>query len=287
MTHSLLFTTTTLKNLANSSHDKSVVPSGSSSNTFVPDYVQVNRCVICSGPTETTIELPKLPFTESYCKEPVPSVPAPVDQKLLFCTRCGHGQLETQIQATTLYGSNYLFRTSASSTARKGTSFFLSALDEIAPKKKFKCVLDLGCNDLFLLSQLKDRASLRIGIDPVWRDKESEREDLSICLYGSSVEDISLSDLPEKADLVVCRHTLEHIADPAQVLEALLEHSAPDALFLFETPAFDTLIDRFRFDQVFHQHFQYFSPFSFSRLLEKFHIKPLLIHRNIHDSANI
>jgi SAM-dependent methyltransferase len=144
-------------------------------------------------------------------------------------------------------------------------------------------VLDLGCNDLFLLSQLKERADIRIGIDPVWRDREADREDTSVIVYGDNIENIKLSTLPEKPDLVVCRHTLEHIFEPGAVLNLLLESAAPDALFIFEVPGFDGLISRLRFDQVFHQHLQYFSAASFLRLLKNVGARFLLRRENYHD----
>lgn len=245
--------------------------------------VRRERCAVCGGGLEIAIDLPGLPLTETYCREPVESPLPAIDQRLMFCPDCGHGQLETQISPTVLYGSNYCFRTSASATARKGTQFFLSVLDEVAPGRRFRCVLDLGCNDLFLLSQLKERAGIRIGIDPVWRGRESEREDPAIHLYGSNIEDVPMSMLPEKPDLVVCRHTLEHIADPTAVLNLLMEAAAPDALFVFEVPGFDGLISRYRFDQVFHQHLQYFSLASFMRLLETVGADFLMHRENFHD----
>ncbi len=150
-------------------------------------------------------------------------------------------------------------------------------------KRRFRCVLDLGCNDLYLLSQLKGRADVRIGIDPVWKGRESEREDSSIVVHGSSIEEFAPTMLPEKPDLVVCRHTLEHIFEPREVLSLLMELAAPDALFIFEVPGFDGLISRFRFDQIFLQHLQYFSRASFLRLLQNVGANFLLRRENYHD----
>jgi SAM-dependent methyltransferase len=253
--------------------------------TSVASVVLARRtqCAVCGGGLEAALDLPGLPLTDTYCREPVKNPLPGLDQRLLFCPDCGHGQLETQIAPDILYGANYCFRTSSSATARKGTAFFLSVLDEAAPGRRFRCVLDLGCNDLFLLSQLRNRADIRIGIDPVWKGRESEREDSSIVLYGSNVEEVALKALPEKPDLVVCRHTLEHIYDPVKVLNLLFEAAAPDALFIFEVPGFDGLLGRYRFDQVFHQHLQYFSLASFMRLLQHVGATYFLHRENYHD----
>ena len=248
-----------------------------------PVAARRSQCSVCLGSLELAIDLPGLPLTDTYCREPQNNPFPGLDQRLLFCEHCGHAQLETQIAPETLYGTNYGFRTSASATARKGTAFFLSALDQAAAGRKFRCVLDLGCNDLFLLDQLKGRAEIRIGIDPVWKGRESEREDTSVTVFGTSIEELNLQSLPEKPDLVVCRHTLEHIFDPRAVLTTLLNLAAPDALFLFEVPGFDALVGRSRFDQVFHQHLQYFSLGSFTTLLQQVGAGYLSHRENYHD----
>jgi SAM-dependent methyltransferase len=242
-----------------------------------------NSCSICGGAISPVIKLPKLPLTDSYCRHPVDNPLPGIDQRLLYCESCGHGQLETLIAPAVLYGSNYCFRTSSSATARKGTEFFLSVIKEAAPDRKFRCVLDLGCNDLFLLNLLKDKAEHRVGIDPVWEGREDEREDKSIQVFGKNFEDVNLTNLPAKPDLIVCRHTLEHIVDPLRVVQALMNIAADDALFVFEVPGFDGLIERFRFDQVFHQHAQYFTLASFLKLLEIVSGRHLLHRFNFHD----
>lgn len=240
-------------------------------------------CSVCGGAVAPIIDLPVLPLTDTYCRESIADPLPGIDQRLLYCQSCGHGQLETLIAPAVLYGSNYCFRTSSSATARKGTEFFLSVIDEAAPGRQFRCVLDLGCNDLFLLNLLKDRAEFRVGIDPVWQGREGEREDMSIHVFGKNFEDVDLGALPAKPDLIVCRHTLEHIADPRRVVQALMGIAADDALFVFEVPGFDGLIQRFRFDQVFHQHAQYFTLASFLKLLETVGGRHLLHRFNFHD----
>jgi len=226
------------------------------------------NCALCGGSLATAIELGGLPITDTYCREPVVNKLGGIDQKLLYCLSCGHGQAESLIAPDILYGSNYCFRTSASATARKGTEFFLSVLDKVAAGRTFNCILDLGCNDLFLLDRLKSRAKHRVGIDPVWTAREDERLDKSIQLFGRNFEDVDLGELPAKPDLIVCRHTLEHIFEPRAVVERLIAAGADDALYLFEVPGFDGLVERMRFDQVFHQHVQYFSLHSFLKLLD-------------------
>ncbi len=226
-------------------------------------------CAICGKrELEVVLELPRLPLTGIYCQKPPEKPVEGIDQKLLLCLHCGHAQLSEQVTPSLLYGEHYSFRTSMSMTARQGTDFFLSALNEVARGRSFRCVLDLGCNDLYLLKQLNHSCLERIGIDPVWAGKEDLRDEKSIRVIGAPIEEVDLhSTLEREPDLIVCQHTLEHLYDPRAVLIHLFSVASENALFLFEVPGFEGLVNRFRFDQVFHQHLQYFTLTSFQKLL--------------------
>src|SRR5262245_13062741 len=113
-----------------------------------------HSCSVCqSSQLETVVELPHLPLTGRFSKEPLKSFHKGFDQRLLFCPQCAHLQLAFQINPEELYNNQYYFRTSTSDNARRGTAFFLNTLKEFFPKRMFQCALDVGCNDLFLLKQ--------------------------------------------------------------------------------------------------------------------------------------
>ncbi|MBI5741884.1 MAG: methyltransferase domain-containing protein [Nitrospirae bacterium] len=229
-----------------------------------------SRCAVCGdNGLEPVIDLPGLPLTDKYSDKPMSGPVGGIDQQLLVCCGCGHAQLADQVDPGFLYGANYNFRTSASASSRQGTDFFLSVLESLAPGRRFKCILDLGCNDLHLLKQLKEKAGARVGIDPLWASREEQRDDMSIDVIGDVIEDVDLGSLKPLPDLILSRHTLEHIHEPAEVLGKLLDAADDEALFLFEVPGFETLMRRMRFDQVFHQHLQYFTIHSFRKLLEE------------------
>ena len=243
------------------------------------------NCAICQSPSmEEAINLPELPLTGLYCTSKEELENLVIDQQLLVCVDCGHVQLKNIFNTGLIYDETYSFRTSESAKAKMGTQFFISVLDSLTKGKKFKCVLDIGCNDLYLLRQLADKADKRIGIDPIWKGREDCREDKDIVVFGGKLEDVSsivLKDL--KPDLIVCRHTLEHIEDPRLIMDTLREISDDNALFLFEVPGFEAIIDKLRYDQIFHQHQQYFTVHSFKRLLIETGYSYLDHRLNYHD----
>lgn len=215
------------------------------------------------------ITLPRLPLSALF----TPAVGAwgarAHDQRFLFCEQCGHGMLETQLPPSELYGSEYGFRTGTSEFGKQGTDVFVQFLERVAGSRlENATVVDVGCNDLLLLERLATRARKLLGIDPIWKGREHEVVHPKIAVIGDLLENIDLpARLGGPPDLVLCRHTLEHIDDPRLFMFKLLEVAGPETLFVFEFPHLDTLVSHHRYDHIFHQHVQYFSKQSFARLL--------------------
>lgn len=246
---------------------------------------RTSRCAVCGNERlETAIDLPDLPLTGLYSPNPPTESACGYDQHLLVCAVCGHAQAGFRIATSILYGGDYGFRTSVSAMARAGTEFFLKGLAGFVGTRRFRCVVDVGCNDLYLLDCLENAAEARIGIDPIWKGREHEVERPGIRVIGEAVEGIDFqAAFKVRPDLIVCRHALEHIAEPVALLGRLMDVAARGAVFAFEVPGFDALVARRRFDQVFHQHLQYFSIASFRRLIKEVGAHYLGFRENYHD----
>lgn len=238
---------------------------------------------MCGTPCQVAIDLPALPLTDSYGSKPAHAPEAGIDQQLMLCPRCGHGRLATLLSPDLLYSGDYSFRTSTSHTSSAGSEVFLALVEKLTVGRELRCVLDVGCNDLYLLGRLQGHARHRVGIDPVWAGREAENTDQGIVVSGATFEAADLDVLlPEPADLIVARHTLEHIHGPLETIRKMLACAKDDAIIMIEVPGFDTLVKRQRYDNVFHQHIQYFSRSSLSRLAAETGTEVLAMTENYH-----
>lgn len=227
-------------------------------------------CGVCGGAElEQVLDLPSLPLTGMFSTTPGTPEGSSFDQQLLLCEDCGHLQLEAQVSPELLYSSEYSFRTSRSAPARRGAAAFAEFVWSIAGERIFNCVLDVGSNDSYLLELLSGRAANRVGVDPIWAGREAEVEAAGIRVIGAPIESVDAGDIGAPPDLVVCRHVMEHLFSPRDLLQKLRQIATDDAIFVFEVPDLDVLLERLRFDQVFHDHLQYFSLASLVRLLEE------------------
>ena len=212
-------------------------------------------------------KLPRLPLTERFGLYRPQHDDLSFDQELVISVPTGHVQLRRQLDPRVLYtSSEYSFRTSASKTARSGTAFFIDFLKRTAAGRNFASLADVGGNDFFLARELAGYATHRTVIDPICAANDGQVID-GIQVFGRFIEQVDLSrDLP-RPDLVVCRHTLEHIAQPREVISQWFKQCDPDCLYLTEIPCFENLVEAQRFDAIFHQHFHYYDLSSFKHLI--------------------
>lgn len=224
---------------------------------------QRNRCAICDEKLDSTIVLPQYPFTETYVTEITKPDDWKIDQEFMYCKNCGHGQLKTVIPQDILYGNVYRFRTSKSTWgATKGNHYLIDFIDKTTEGQHFKQIIEVGCNDAYLLQLLDDRADNLIGIDPVLENDVKGK----IKLIGDFYEN---TDINVKGSLVITHQVMEHLEEPKEFLKKLLKTADEETIFVFAFPSLDYILADGRFDQIFHHHLHYFSLHSTMYLLNE------------------
>ncbi|MCG3175102.1 MAG: hypothetical protein MOGMAGMI_00024 [Candidatus Omnitrophica bacterium] len=228
------------------------------------------RCCVCGSAVRVVLDLPGLPLTGIYVGPRARRRDTRHDQALGLCARCGHAQLTRALDPRSVYDGTYEHRSSSSALARRGNDALERFIARVAGGRRFKRAVEVGCNDLYLTRRLARRARQVLGVDPIWRHRRPPKTPANIRVSGSYVEDLDAARLcGGRPDLIVSAHTWEHLERPLGALSSLVEDAADGALVVLEVPSFDTLLRDARFDQVFHQHLQYFGLASMLELLKR------------------
>ena len=110
-------------------------------------------------------------------------------------------QLKYRIDPELLYRKTYSHLTSLSPISQDGNMRFLEYVSSKISQKQQ--VLEIGCNDLFLLKKLKKFVKHRVGIDPIHENEKIEVEP-GLHVHGGFIESIDLNNLVEqKIDLLM------------------------------------------------------------------------------------
>jgi len=128
-----------------------------------------------------------------------------------------------------------------------------------------KTIVEIGCGDGEFLALLCRTAGARgIGFDPLL-DPSRVPAGPGLTYVRDAFGDRSV-ELP--ADFVCCRHTLEHIADPAAFVQALRRSIGrrAETIVAFEVPDVVRILREGAFWDIYYEHCSYWSPGSIARL---------------------
>ena len=131
-------------------------------------------------------------------------------------------------------------------------------------------IVEVGCGKGAFLSKIverKDAENIGIGFDPAYVGP-SESLDGRL-RFVPSFYDERAADVP--ADVVVCRHVIEHVADPVALLRSVRRALAgsPQARVFFETPCVRWILENQVVWDFFYEHCSLFTADSLTSAFEK------------------
>jgi 2-polyprenyl-3-methyl-5-hydroxy-6-metoxy-1,4-benzoquinol methylase len=197
------------------------------------------------------------------------------------CDRCGHHYLSPRpvtadlplIYPAHYYSYDFIERMHPLARAAK------RALDSrkidgwlresSSPSPRF---LDVGCGEGWFLHLLHARGVEKARLWGVEIDRKIVQKLQRAGFQARSGLLEEIPDLPEDSfDLIVSLQVIEHVSDPAAMLETLARLLAPGGALILETPNLDSLdfrIFRGRYWGGYHfpRHWNFFTPASLSRL---------------------
>ena len=227
----------------------------------------MNACNIC-GHNDFIFNrvFNQYPVGNIYSKYPVKNGDYCSDLSLVQC-KCGHVMAKSSIPLADLYSENYAYiNDSTGVIARRCIGF--NFLKKNLILNKFNLILDIGCGQLDFLRLIKSQffADKYIGIDPVaLRESSSSKE---IEFIHSNFK----GDLIPKTDgtkLIVCDQVLEHIIDLSQFIFDINQMISENDFVYICVPSFDIIQNKLQFQEVIHEHVNYFTLQKINELFSK------------------
>lgn len=227
-----------------------------------------NACLICAEENlKPLISIPDVPtLCNRLCASEGEAVGAPRGHiSLLYCESCGHianaafdptlvnydGRFENSLSFSPHY-RQYADATATRVINRYGLSD--------------KRVVEIGCGSGDFLGLLCNAGNYGEGYDPSQRTRRfpSGRGSVDIIGRNFAIEDARV------ADFVCCRHVLEHLVEPVDLLRQLRKSMAKDnAIIFFEVPNGLYTLERLGIWDIIHEHISYFTPSSLIRAFQE------------------
>ncbi|WP_051202625.1 class I SAM-dependent methyltransferase [Desulfovibrio aminophilus] len=213
-------------------------------------------CPLCDSPGARDIWNLECPaFQNKTYPTPVAARSAAMARvDLACCPQCGFVFNRSFAPKLMDYDQEYQNEQGHSPAFRRHLAQVLELLGRGVPSGA--TVVEVGCGKGLFLGLLRQAGYRVTGFDPSFEgdDPGVVREYFG---PGSSVT---------PADLVVLRHTLEHVPDPRGLLATIAQANQGRGLIYVEVPCFDWIRRQRAFWDVFHEHVNYFTRRSLGAL---------------------
>lgn len=199
---------------------------------------------------------------------------------LLWCGDCGLLQLKHSYDPEAMYGKDYGYRSGLNASMVAHLKNKARRLEELVGLDAGDVVLDIGCNDGTLLGGYSAADIERIGIDPT-ADKFSEFHPSNIIAVADFfTADTFRSVTPKKAKVITSIAMFYDLEDPVAFAREVASCLADDGVWHFEQSYMPAMLRAGSYDTVCHEHIEYYSLKTVSRILAGAGLEPVHVRFN-------
>ncbi|MEU5553657.1 class I SAM-dependent methyltransferase [Micromonospora sp. NPDC047793] len=226
---------------------------------------RTSECRVCDGIVREFYDFGRQPLSDAFLM-PDADFAAEFFFNLAtgVCESCTMVQLMEEVPRDRMFHEAYPYHSSGSSYMRTHFEEMAKRLltAELTGDDPF--VVELGCNDGVMLKAVAEAGVRHLGVEPSGgvadlatargiRVRKSFFEE-------TTAKDIRTTDGP--ADVIYAANTLCHIPYMASILNGVTALLAPNGIFVFEDPYLGDIVERSSFDQIYDEHFFFFSATS-------------------------
>jgi methylation protein EvaC len=219
-------------------------------------------CRVCGGTVTEFFDFGRQPLSDAFLE---PS--ADFADEFFFrlavglCDTCTMVQLMEEVPRDRMFHEAYPYFSSGSTFMRTHFESLAKRLltNELTGDDPF--VVEMGCNDGVMLKSIADAGIRHLGVEPSGgvadvaaakgvRVRKSFFEE-------STAREILAEDGP--ADVIYAANTLCHIPYMDSILTGVATLLKPTGVFVFEDPYLGDIVARTSFDQIYDEHFYFFT----------------------------
>ncbi|APU13236.1 MULTISPECIES: class I SAM-dependent methyltransferase [Actinoalloteichus] len=244
-----------------------------------------SSCRICGDTVNEFIDFGKQPASDAFV------TPGEEAQEFFFrlavgiCQTCDMVQLMEEVPREKMFHEDYPYLSSGSTVMRAHfeglAQRFLNT--ELTGDDPF--IVELGSNDGTMLHTIATAGVRHLGVEPSGGVAElAATKGIRVrkaFFEESTATSIRTSDGP--ADVIYAANTLCHIPYMESILRGVTTLLAPNGVFVFEDPYFAEIVERASFDQIYDEHFYFFTARSVDEMarrhgLELVDVERLAVH---------
>lgn len=193
--------------------------------------------------------------------------------ELKHCTKCQNAQLSVVVPPTKMF-SNYLYTSSTTKTFKKHFNDVAEKYTKEFNLNSESIVVDIGSNDGVFLQPLKDMGIQVIGVEPATNLAKlcNEKGIYTINdFFDSNIANNILENFG-KVSLVTASNVFAHSDNLDEIVNGVVKILDDNGSFIIEVQYFLRTLDDLTFDNIYHEHVNYWTLKSLIKFFEKFNL---------------
>ena len=190
-----------------------------------------------------------------------------------YCDKCHNCQLSVSVNPVKMF-SNYLYTSSTSKVFRE--HFIKSAkkyYKELKLNKKKSYIIDIGSNDGVALKPFLDLGFKKVlGIEPAKNLAKLANKN-KIKTFNGFLEKKNLKKIKKNADLILASNVFAHSDKLKEMAECMLSLLSKNGTIVIEVQYLMNTLKDLTFDNIYHEHYNYWSLTSLTNFFNKFDAK--------------
>jgi len=189
---------------------------------------------------------------------------------LVLCEKCNLLQLNCTPPPSSLYIERYGYRSGINRTMREHLAGIANKVKELALPSPEEIAIDIGCNDGTLLKAYDANGFIRVGFDPIEKfAKDIEGTGIRFINDYFNKEYYKRHYGERKAKIITAISMFYDLDDPNTFVSDLTEILDDDGIIIIQQNYLVRMLLQNAFDNIVHEHLEYYSLLSLEKLLEK------------------
>jgi len=235
----------------------------------MPGPPKSGYCRFCGTPLgQTVVDLGMSPLCENFLtSDQLNSVERFYPLRVWVCDKCFLVQLEEYVSGTEIFSDYAYFSSFSDSWLDHCRRYVEQMVEQLGLTAKSE-VIEIASNDGYLLQFFLQRGIPALGVEPAANvAKVAEERGIPTLVKFFGLESArELVALGHRPNLILGNNVLAQVPDLNDFVGGLKILLDPRGVVTIEFPHLLKTIDGNQFDQVYHEHFSYFSLYSAERI---------------------
>ncbi|MBF6063297.1 class I SAM-dependent methyltransferase [Nocardia terpenica] len=220
-----------------------------------------NHCRICGGRLAEFLDLGRQPLSDAFVTQQEVAREFFYRLTVGLCPDCGMAQLIDEVPRDRMFHHDYPYYSSGSSTMRshfeQTAQYFLD--EELTGHDPF--AVEIGCNDGVMLKTIGQAGVRHLGFEPSGRVADVARSH-GIDVRTEFFEESTAKEVRGQygpASVIFAANTICHIPYLDSVFRGVDALLSDTGVFVFEDPYLGDIVEKTSFDQIYDEHFYFFT----------------------------